>query len=101
MTDEGALQGEALLLNPPGSSCADPSCSPIGPSKNARLSTGYGVFSRKGRRGARRFQFCIERIQDVGRLFLQLCNFVILGTSARSRARSAVRPRTRSSGFEV
>jgi len=53
MTDEGALQGEALLLNPPGSSCADPSCSPIGRSKNARLSTGYGVFSRKGRRGAR------------------------------------------------
>src|SRR5271155_1016057 len=53
MTNEGSLQGEALLLNPPGSSCADPSCSPIGRSKNARLSTGYGVFSRKGRRGAR------------------------------------------------
>src|SRR5271154_2753642 len=55
----------------------------------------------EGGRARRRFQFCIERIQDVGRLFLQLCNFVILGSSARSRARSAVRPRTRSSGFEV
>jgi hypothetical protein len=34
----------------------------------------YGAtFSRKGRR-RRRFQFCIERLQDVRRLFLQLCN---------------------------
>jgi hypothetical protein len=52
MTDEGSLQGEAPLLTPPGSSCADPSSGPIGRSRNARLSTGYGAtFSRKGRKG--------------------------------------------------
>src|SRR5271170_3181790 len=29
----------------------------------------------------RRFQFCIERNQSLGHLFLQLCNFVILAES--------------------
>jgi hypothetical protein len=78
MTEEGSLQGEAPLLTSPGSSCADPSSGLIGRSRNARLSTGYGPPSPargargEGGRARRRFQFCIERIQDVGRLFLQL-----------------------------
>jgi hypothetical protein len=53
----------------------------------------------------RRFQFCIERFQVVGRLFLQLvplghfqlCILAVLGRSARS----AARPCTRCCGFEV
>ena len=42
-----------------------------------------GLFLRKVRSlrvadRRRRFQFCMERFQSVGRLFLQQCNFVIL-----------------------
>jgi hypothetical protein len=49
----------------------------------------------------RRFQFCIERLQDVRRLFLQLCNFSFWRPVTRSRARSAARPCTTSCGFEA
>ena len=52
----------------------------------------------------RRFQFCIERNQSFGRLFLQrprvqLCHS--RGSSAGDRARSAARPCTTSCGFEA
>jgi hypothetical protein len=55
--------------------------------------------------GRRRFQFCMERFQVVGRLFLQLgnlvtFNFSILAALGRS-ARSAARPCTRYCGFEA
>jgi hypothetical protein len=76
MTDEGSLQGEAPLLTPPGSSCADPSSGPMGRSKNARLSTGYGAFSRKGRRGGAPgadFSFASSEFKTLGAFF---CNFV-------------------------
>jgi hypothetical protein len=61
-----------------------------------------GVQTAEGRR---RFQFCIERFQVVGRLFLQLGNLVtfnfgILAALGRS-ARSAARPCTRYCGFEA
>jgi len=52
----------------------------------------------------RRFQFCIERFQSIGRLFLQLPKTEIWSFSrlvSRSRARPAARPRTRCCGFEA
>jgi len=50
------------------------------------------------RRRHRRFQFCIERFQNLGRLFLQL--FATL-SFLRSRARSAARSLTTSCGFSA
>ncbi len=52
----------------------------------------------------RRFQFYIERVQSVRRLFLQLRNFATLSflrLACRSRARSAARPCTTSCGYEA
>jgi hypothetical protein len=48
--------------------------------------------------GLRQFHFCTERLQDVRRLFLQLCHSWVV---SRSRARSAARPCTKSCGFDV
>jgi hypothetical protein len=47
----------------------------------------------------RRFQFCIERLQSLRRLFLQLCNFATF--VSRSRVRSVGHPGTTSCGFEA
>ena len=53
---------------------------------------------KKGGAPGADFSFASSEFKTLGAFF---CNFVILGSSARSRARSAVRRRTRSSGFEV
>jgi hypothetical protein len=57
-----------------------------------------GAQGEKGGAPGADFTFASSEFKTLGAFF---CNFVILGSSARSRARSAVRPRTRSSGFEV
>jgi hypothetical protein len=60
-------------------------------SSSTRTAGRFGLLPRKVRSlrvadRRRRFQFCMERFQSVGRLFLQQCNFVVLaGRQPESR----------------